>query len=50
MKKEIRLKIKAQADREAIVIALANNGYKVWVEKEEKTSETTYIVVFEIYV
>ena len=36
MKKEIiKLKIQYQVDRENIISALANSGYKVWVEEKE---------------
>jgi len=50
MKKEkeiIKFKIDARLDRDELVAILANNGYKVWVEKEEnpawRLSEIYYV-------
>ena len=50
MSKETKVKIQNGANRENMVIALANAGYKVWVEKEEQPSwrgGDIYYVVFE---
>lgn len=49
MKKEIKLNIQGQEDIENIIVALANNGYKVWVEEEpNKYLNKKLFVVFEI--
>jgi len=46
--KTIKLKIHAQEDRLNIIAALANNGYKVWVEEEkDNIYNVTYFVIFE---
>ena len=43
-----RVLIQAYKDREAMVVALANSGYKVWVEESKKSiSSTDYYVCFE---
>ena len=45
----VKLEIPYQADRERIIVALANSGYKVWVE-EKKTYylyRTTHEVNFD---
>jgi hypothetical protein len=48
-KKIIRLKINAYADREKIIPALANSGYKVWVEKEDTILfSNDYFICFEL--
>lgn len=39
--KTTRLKIDAYRDREAIVMALANSGYKVWVEEKDTNFSTS---------
>lgn len=45
--KTIKLKIHSQSDRENMLIALANNGYKVWVEEiEDNVCNITYLVCF----
>ena len=45
----VKLKIQLYKDREAMVLALANSGYKVWVETEEDYSLVkTYYVCFEM--
>ena len=49
-KKLIRLKIEDKFDRGNVVIALANNGYKVWIEKKKlygSIQDTIYYVCFE---
>jgi hypothetical protein len=44
----IKLKIQACADRERMILALANSGYKVWTEEErDNLLNSTYYVVFE---
>lgn len=51
MSKIIKLKINSAKDRVDIIIALANSGYKVWVEKEEHKSwrgGDKYFVVLEL--
>jgi len=46
---KIRLKIQYCIDRENMVTALANSGYKVWVEEEEDNLRNkTYYVIFEL--
>ena len=46
---KIKLKIQAERDRENMVIALANNGYKVWIEEaSDNVCKITYFVVFEL--
>lgn len=47
----IRLKISSFADREKIIAALANSGYAVWVEEEQKERHHTavdYYVCFKL--
>jgi hypothetical protein len=44
--KTIRLKIQSHDDREKIVTALANSGYSVYVEEEEKFIGSNFFVVF----
>ena len=45
----IKLKIQLYQDRQAMVLALARSGYKVWVETEEDYSLVkTYYVCFEM--
>ena len=51
----IKLKIQSAKDRENITVALANNGYKVWIEKEYQESnqqdfqgENSFYVIFEL--
>ena len=47
--KEIKLKIQKQQDRENMVTALANSGYKVWIEeKTDNLYNYTYYVIFEL--
>lgn len=47
--KTIKLKVQHQYDRNNLVSALANSGYKVWIEeKTDRIAETTYYVIFEI--
>lgn len=47
--KQIKLKIQHWDDRERIILALANSGYRVWTEIEEHlTSSDIYYVIFEI--
>lgn len=47
-KQTIKLKIQNGQDRENIVNALANGGYKVWVEEEkDNIYNITYFVLFE---
>lgn len=49
MAKTIKLKIPYSADREKIVLALANSGYKVWVEEQKfDIDPTEFYVVFKI--
>lgn len=49
MKHCVRLKIQNASDREDMVKALANSGYKVWIEeKEEGVFNTKYFVCFEM--
>ena len=43
----IKLKIQDYNNRNNMVIALANAGYKVWVEKETYLASDTYYVCFE---
>lgn len=35
MQSKIKLKINDYTDRQNVIIALANSGYKVWVEEKE---------------
>jgi len=42
----IKLKIEYQLDKDRIVMSLANNGYKVWVE--ENDDDNSYYVCFEL--
>jgi len=47
MKKEIKLKINRETDRENMVVALANAGYQVRVEEDYKLVRgTDYYVCF----
>jgi hypothetical protein len=47
-KKIVKINIPAFTDREKIAAALAENGYKVWIEKTKKSISTTeYFVCFE---
>ena len=49
IKEEIKLRIQNQDDREKIVLALVNNGYRVWVEEDDYSqSKTLFYVIFEI--
>jgi hypothetical protein len=53
--KTIKLKIQCALDRNAMVTALANSGYKVWVEKEPIDKHfswkgSDYYVCFELKV
>ena len=44
----MKIKIQCQTDRENFIIALANNGYKSYVQVEEDSiGDETYYVVFE---
>lgn len=44
----IRLRIQAQRDREALIVALVNSGYKVWVEEiKDNVLHTTYYVCID---
>jgi len=43
----IKLKIQDYNNRNNMVIALANAGYKVWVDKETYLASDTYYVCFE---
>jgi hypothetical protein len=46
---KIRFKIFANSDREKMVIVLANNGYKVWIEEGKKLDfGTDYYVCVEV--
>ena len=50
MNKEIiKLEIPHQADRDNLISALANSGYKVWVEEEfdENKIESIHHIFFE---
>ena len=45
----VKLKIQLYQDRQAMVLALARSGYKVWEETEEDYSLVkTYYVCFEM--
>ena len=44
---KIKLKIQDYNNRTNMVMALADAGYKVWVEKEEDLASVTYYVCFE---
>lgn len=48
--KIIKLPIPYSADRERLISALANSGYKVWVEEEDDDSYATalFTVCFEL--
>lgn len=48
--KIIKLKIMSFDDRQNIVTALANSGYKVWVKEEDNGAieGTDYYVYFEL--
>lgn len=52
MEEEIRLKIPGDKDRERMLIALGNSGYKVWVENIEtddgKSWKSEFHVVFKL--
>ena len=53
MKKEkkIKLKIPYQQDREKLILALANSGYKVWVDIEyhqQWEGGDIYYICFEL--
>ena len=44
----MKIKINARTDRDAVVIALANNGYKVFVKREtDIIAGDTFYVIFE---
>lgn len=46
---QVKLKIQYQDDREKLISALANSGYKVWVEEvDDLIANTIYYVVFEL--
>lgn len=48
--KTIKFKINSYQDRYAIIVALANNGYKVFIEEHKEhswDSDTDYYVVVE---
>lgn len=49
MKKLVKINIQGYKEREMIVIALASNGYKVWIEKLEINFGMTkdFLVCFE---
>ena len=47
-KQVIKLKINSQEDRENLIVALANSGYKVWTEEERDCIHFTIYVLFEI--
>ena len=47
----IKLRISYQADRENLISALANSGYKVWVEEEyhqQWEGDNVYYICFEL--
>jgi len=45
----MKIQIQSQRDRDNFIIALANNGYKSYVEIEENFNDNKkYYVVFEI--
>lgn len=46
-KKIIKVLINPYDDREKMISALAQNGYKVWVEEKKIHWDTNYYVVFE---
>ena len=47
--KTIKIPIPYHADREKIVMALANSGYKVWViEEDDSVATTLFTVCFEL--
>ena len=49
--KIIKLRIQSEYNRNAIVNALADSGYKVWIEKEKHFSwegGCKYFVLFEL--
>ena len=48
MMKKVKLEIEYQDDRERMILALANSGYKCWVEEKSNTFKTIYYVIFEI--
>jgi len=51
MENKIKLKIQNAEDRENMVLALTNAGYKTWVEVKEEdtlTYEKEYFIVFEL--
>lgn len=43
----IKLGLPGYNDRQATIVALANGGYKVWVEQQTYLATTTYYVCFE---
>ena len=43
----LRLNIPYDRDRENIITALANSGYKVWVEEVKEQFEMLHIVCYE---
>ena len=47
---EIKLNIQAHADRSNMIVSLANAGYKVWIEEQERRGFEAfrrYYVCFE---
>lgn len=46
--KKVKLEIEYQDDRERMILALANSGYKCWIEEESDTFGIIYYVIFEI--
>jgi hypothetical protein len=47
VKMKIKLNIQNYDDRNNVVIALANAGIKVYIEKETVLARDTYYVIFE---
>ena len=47
---KLKLRIQPYHDREMLVMSLANNGYKVWVEEEKipHTVSSNYFVCFNL--
>ena len=45
---KIKLNVQYHADRAHMVLALANSGYRVWVEESSITTRERYYVCFEL--
>lgn len=44
----IKLNINYESDREAMIVALANAGYPVYVEEKKEVYGTNYFVCFSL--